>query len=59
MRIGTEFLCVELLGAGGLGSLERVTRAERFSEMQTLGVQHRQPGEQLGIEAVGLGVLGE
>ncbi len=27
--------------------------------MQTLGVQHGQPGEQLGIEAVGLGVLGE
>ena len=40
-------------------SLERITRTERFGQMQTLGVQHRQPSEQLGVETVGLGVLGE
>ena len=41
------------------GSFQRVTRAERIDRMKSLGVQHRQPGEEFAIETVGLGVFGE
>lgn len=41
------------------GPFQRVTRAEGINRMQTFGVQQRQPGEELGVETVGLGVFGE
>jgi hypothetical protein len=39
--------------------LERIARSERFSQMQTFGMKHGQAGQHLGIDTVGLGVLGE
>ena len=39
-------------------TLERIRRAEPFFQVQAFRMQHRQPGQQLRIEPVGLGVLG-
>ena len=38
--------------------LQRITRPQALLGIQAVGVQHRQPGQQLGVQPVGLGVLG-